>query len=175
MDRESKEMIGKVVIGFLVFVVFGYFLLNGFGRFPYEKGELEQRFLERARGVQVLGEEEYTLITEEYGNSITFLLKTENGERACGTYVRNMFWEKYQENQFFSGKNGVLYQDEYSYRVNDHALIYDINFSFGEEPKIIPQEEVVPIMYYKYLGVCIVAMGFFGGRLLANRRPKKKK
>ena len=174
MDSESKKMIAKVIIGFIVFVVFGYFLLNGVGRFPFVKSELEQQFLERARSVQALDDEEYELVCEEYANSVTFLLKTESGERACGTYVRNLFLEKYQEAEFFSGKNGVLYEDEYTYRVNDHMMIYNMNFFFGEEPQIVPQEEVVPIMYYKYLGVCIVAMGFFGGRIFANRKSRKK-
>ncbi|WP_352400471.1 hypothetical protein [Anaerotignum sp.] len=175
MDSQWKKMIAKVVVGFVVFVMFGYVLFNGLGRFPYDKGELEQQFLDRAKEVLLLGDEEYTLVSKEYANSVTFLLKTESDERACGTYVRNMFWQKYQESHFYSGKNGVLYQDTYSYRVNDHMLIYDMNFTFTDEPKIIPPKEVVPIMYYKYLGVCIVAMGFFGGRILANRKPIKGK
>lgn len=174
MDRESKKMIAKVAIGFVVFVVCGYFLLNGLGGFPYAKTELEQQFLDRARGVQVLGDEEYELLSEEYANSVTFLLETERGERACGTYVKNVFLDKYQEAKFYSGINGVLFQDEYSYRVNDHVMIYDMNLSFGDEPRIVPQENVTPIMYFKYLGVCIVAMGFFGGRILANRKPRKR-
>lgn len=174
MDYESKKMIVKTVAGFIIFLVIGYFLLNGFGGYPYKQEELEETFLTRVKNMQALTEEEepYELVQLVHNNSVSFLLQTEAGERACATYVRNVFLEKYKEASFYSGKTGVLYQDTFSYRVNDNIMTFDLTFTFGDAPAIVPGENGAPIMYYKYLGVCIAAMGFFGARIFGKRNRR---
>lgn len=173
MDRELKMMIFKTFGGLAIFIILGYFFFNGFGNHPYERNELESLFLDQAKTVGVLGEEEYALIEEEHANGISFLLQTESGERACATYTRDLFVDKFKENSFYSGRVGVLSVDAFTYRVNDNAMMYDVTFLFGDTLDIIPAEVMTPIMYYKAFGICIVAMGFFAGRIFFGKRLKK--
>lgn len=170
MDRELKWMIFKTVGVFALLVILGYFFFNGFGGYPFTRGELEENFLAQARTVKVLGDEEFQVIEKEHANAVSFSLETKSGERACITYVRDLFVDKYKVGRFYSGRVGVLSVNEFTYRVNDNAMMYNVTFLFGETLDILPGETMSPIMYYKCFGACVVAMGFFSGHIFSKRK-----
>ncbi len=170
MEKSAKYIIIKGVAVMLIVAVAGFFLFNGFGRHPYAYEELEDTFRARAAEMGVVGQGEEELVSAEYGNSVTFLMRVEDGERACATYARSLFFDKYKEIKFYSGVNGVLAVDEITYPVSDGAMSYDLTMHFGEELEITPGGQVLPIMYVKLIGVCFLMMLVFGGRMFLGRR-----
>ncbi|MBR4113718.1 MAG: hypothetical protein IKK54_03590, partial [Anaerotignum sp.] len=109
------------------------------------------------------------IVSEEYGNSITFVMQTEDGERAVATYGRSPFFNKYKELNFYSGAKGVLALDEMTYTVNDGVIGYEVTAQFGEEVGIDLSDEVRPMMYIKLMAVCILSMGVFGIKIFMNK------
>lgn len=165
-----KIVVVKMVAVMAAVAILGVFFFDGVGGHPYRREELESQFLTRAAevGAETAGGE--TLISEEYGNSVTFLLETEDGERACGTYVQSLFSQKFKEYRFYSGVNGVLALDDFGYSVNDGAMAYEIHLNFGAEPSIQPAEQALPILYLKFVGICVIAMAVFGCRIFLQRK-----
>lgn len=165
-----KLVVVKAAAVMVIVAILGVFFFDGFGGHPYTRDALEGEFLAKAAelGAESGGEE--TLVSEEYGNSVTFLLETEDGERACGTYTKSLFSQKYKEYKFYFGVNGVLALDTFAYSVNDGAMMYQLHLQFGEAPSIEPGDEVAPILYYKFAGVCAVAMGVFGSRIFFRKK-----
>ena len=172
MRKSTSYIIIKGVVVMVLFALAGFFLLNGFGRHPYGPEELESVFRARAAEQNIVGHGEEELYSQEYGNSITFIMQTEDGERACATYGRSMFFNKYKEIDFYGGATGVLGLDEMTYTVSDGVIAYDVTVHFGDEVGIELSEEVRPIMYIKIMGVCVLAMGFFGLRIFFNSRKR---
>jgi len=172
MEKSAKWIIFKGVAVMVIVAVAGFLLFNGFGRHPYTPEELEGAFRARAaeQKIPATPEEEVTILSEEYGNSITFVMQTEGGERACATYGRSMFFDKYKELDFYAGANGVLALDETSYMVNDGAVAYDVTVHFGDTVGITFSDEVKPILYIKFMAVCLAAMGVFGVRIFLSGR-----
>lgn len=169
MEKSGKQIIIKGVIVMVVVALAGFFLFNGFGRHPYTYDELESVFRARAEEQKIVGHGEEEIASAEYGNSITFAMQTEDGERACGTYGRSMFFDKYKEIEFYAGVNGVLGVDEMTYMVSDGVIAYDTTVHFGDEVGITFSEEVRPIMYMKFMGVCLAAMGIFGVKIFLKK------
>lgn len=170
MEKSAKFIIIKGVIAMIVVALAGFVLFNGFGRHPYTPDELESAFRARAAEQNITGNGEEQLIFEEYGNSITYLMQTEDGERACGTYGRSPFFNKYKEIDFYAGVNGVLGLDEMTYTVSDGVIGYDVTVHFGDEISIDFSDEVQPVMYIKFMAVCILAMGVFGMKIFLGSR-----
>lgn len=168
MEKSAKFIIIKGIVVMILVALAGFFLFNGFGRHPYTYDELESVFRAKAAEQNVVGEGE--VVSAEYGNSITFVLQTEAGERACATYGRSMFFDKYKEIKFYAGANGVLALDEMTYTVSDGVIAYDVTAQFGEEVTIDLSDEVKPMMYIKFMGVCLIAMGVFGVKIFLGRR-----
>lgn len=165
-----KLVLVKALAVMVVVAVLGVFFFDGIGRHPYRQEELESEFLAKAAeyGAEYDGTE--ATLSAEYGNSVTFLLETKDGERACGTYTRSLFSQKYKEYKFYFGVNGVLALDNFTYSVNDGAMMYQLNLKFGENPSIEPGDEVAPILYYKFAGLCAVSMGVFGSRIFFRKK-----
>ena len=173
MEKSAKWIIFKGLAVMVIVALAGFLLFNGIGRHPYTAGELEGVFRERAveQGVLSSPEEKVTMVSQEYGNSITFVMQTEDGERACATYGRSMFFDKYKELKYYAGANGVLALDEMSYMVSDGAIAYETTVHFGDNVDISFSDEVKPIMYLKFMAVCLAAMGIFGCRIfMAGRK-----
>ena len=101
MEKSAKFIIIKGIVVMVVLAVAGFFLFNGFGRHPYTYDELESAFRAKAAERNVVGHGKEQLVYEEYGNSITFVLQTEDGEKACATYGRSMFFDKYKEIKYW--------------------------------------------------------------------------
>ena len=165
-----KLVVVKTLAVTAVVAILGIFFFDGFGGHPYTCDMLEEEFLAKAAGLGAECDGMETLISEEYGNSVTFLLETEEGERACGTYAKSLFSQKYKEYKFYFGANGVLALDTFSYSVNDGAMMYELNLTFGDVPTIEPGDTVAPILYYKFAGICAVAMGVFGSRIFFRKK-----
>lgn len=172
MEKSARYIIIKGILVMVFFALAGFFLLNGFGKHPYAPEELESVFRERAAEQNIIGNGEEKFAYAEYGNSITFVMQTEDGERACATYGRSMFVNKYKEITFYSGASGVLALDEMTYAVSDGVIAYDVTVHFGEEVSIALGEEVRPIMYIKIMAVCLIAMGFFGLRIFRSGKKR---
>lgn len=172
MEKSAKWILLKGVAVMVIVALAGFLLFNGFGRHPYTAGELESVFRARAVEQNILSapDEKVTMVSEGYGNSITFAMQTKDGERACATYGRSMFFDKYKELQFYSGVNGVLALDEMTYMVSDGVIAYDTTVHFGDDVGITFSDEVKPIMYIKFMAVCLAAMGIFGVRIFLNGR-----
>ena len=170
MEKSAKFIIIKGIVVMVVLAVAGFFLFNGFGRHPYTYDELESTFRAKAAEQNEVGNGKEQLVYEGYGNSITFVLQTEDGERACATYGRSMFFDKYKEIKFYAGANGVLALDEMTYTVNDGVIGYDVTARFGDEVSIDLSDEVRPMMYIKFMAVCLMAMGIFGVKIFLGRR-----
>ena len=153
----------------LVVAVAGFILFIGIGRHPYTYEELQDVFIAKAAEYNVKANGQEQLVSEEYGNSITFVMQTEDGERACATYGRSPFFNKFKEINFYSGVNGVLALDEMTYTVNDGVIGYDVTAQFGDEVGIELSEEVKPMMYIKFMAICILAMGVFGIKIFLNK------
>lgn len=170
MEKSAKRIVLKGILVMIVVAVAGFFLFNGFGRHPYTYDELEDAFLAKAAEQNVVGHGEEMLVSDTYGNSVTFVLQTEDGERACGTYGRSMFFDKYKEIAFYAGANGVLALDEMTYKVSDGVIAYEATAQFGDEVGIEFSDEVSPIMYMKFMGICVLAMGVFGIRIFVARK-----
>lgn len=170
MEKSAVRIFGKGILTMVIVAALGFVLFNGFGRHPYLPEELEGVFLERAQAQGIAGAGEETLLSLTYGNSVTFLLETEDGERACATYARSVFFDKYKEVQFYAGVTGVLAADEVTYRVSDGAAAYDMTVRFGQTPAILPADTVQPMLYIKFLGICCVAMGIFGSRIFFRKK-----
>ena len=172
MEKSAKRIIIKGIVTMVLVALAGFLLFNGFGRHPYTYDELEGVFRAKAAEQNVISNGEEQLVSAEYGNSITFVMQTEDGERACATYGRSMFFNKFKEIHFYSGVNGVLALNEMTYQVNDGVIGYDATVQFGEEVNIIFSDEVQPVMYMKFMAVCILAMGVFGIKIFLNRRRR---
>ncbi len=173
MEKSAKWIIFKGVAVMVIVALAGFLLFNGLGRHPYTADELENVFRARAMEQDIISvpDEKVTIASEEYGNSITFVMQTENGERACATYARSMFFDKYKELKFFGGVNGVLALDEMTYAVSDGVIAYEATVHFGDDVGISFSDEVRPIMYLKFMVVCLAAMGIFGCRIfMAGRK-----
>ncbi len=170
MEKSTKFIIIKGVVVMLLVALAGFLLFNGFGRHPYTYDELESVFRAKAAEYNVEGHGGEQLVFEEYGNSITFVMQTEDGERACGTYARSVFFNKFKEINFYSGANGVLALDEMTYSVRDGVIGYEATVQFGDEVGIKLSEEVEPVMYMKFMSICILAMGVFGVKIFLNKR-----
>ena len=173
MEKTAKQIILKGVMVMVVVALAGFFLFNGFGRHPYTAEELEGVFRQEAAEQKIIAspEEEVTLVSKAYGNSITFVMQTAEGERACATFGRSMFFDKYKELAYYSGVNGVLALDEMTYGVSDGVIAYQATVHFGDTVDVTFSDEVKPVMYLKFMVVCLAAMGIFGCRIfLAKRR-----
>ena len=170
MEKSAKFIIIKGIVVMLIVAVAGFFLFNGFGKHPYTYEELEGAFRQKAAEMGVVGQGEEEMISAEYGNSVTYLMRVEDGERACATYARSLFFDKYKEIKFYAGVNGVLAVEEITYPVSDGAMSYDLTMRFGEELEIVPGTQVMPIMYVKLIGVCFIMMVIFGSKLFFGRR-----
>lgn len=170
MQKSAKFIVIKGVLVMIVVALAGFFLFNGFGRHPYTYDDLESVFRAKAAEQNVVGRGGEQLVSEEYGNSITFVMQTENGERACATYGRSMFFDKYKELRFYAGANGVLALDEMTYDVSDGVIGYEVTALFGDEVGLDLSDEVRPVMYIKFMAVCVLAMGVFGMKIFLNRR-----
>lgn len=170
MEKSAKFIIIKGVIVMVVVALAGFFLLNGFGKRPYTSAEIEGAFRARAAEQGVVGQGEELFASATYGNSTTFVIQTEDGERACGTYGRSMFYDKYKELQFYAGVNGVLALDEMTYHVSDGVIGYDVTIGFGDDVSITPGDEVQPVMYIKVMIVSLAMMGIFGAKIFLGRR-----
>lgn len=169
MQKSAKFIIIKGVVTMIIVALAGFVLFNGIGRHPYTYDELESVFLAKAAEYNVKANGQEQLVSEEYGNSITFVLQTEDGERACATYGRSPFFNKFKELNFYSGANGVLALDEMTYKVNDGVISYDATAQFGDTVGIQLSEEVQPVMYMKFMAICILAMGVFGIKIFLNK------
>lgn len=172
MEKSAKYIILKGVAVMLFVAIAGFFLFNGFSRYPYEKAELEDAFRARAEEVGIEGHGAEELISAEYANSVTFLMRTEDGERVCASYACSMFSGKYKEINFYSGVNGVLALDEMTYTISDGAMSYDVTISFGEQLSITPSDTAMPILYVKLILICVVLMIFFGAKMFLNGRKR---
>lgn len=170
MQKSAKFIVIKGIVVMIVVALAGFFLFNGFGRHPYTYDELESVFRAKAAEQNVVGRGGEQLLSEEYGNSITFVMQTEDGERACATYGRSMFFDKYKELRFYAGTNGVLALDEMTYDVSDGVIGYEVTAQFGDEIGLDLSDEVRPVMYIKFMAVCVLAMGVFGVKIFLNRR-----
>jgi len=172
MQKSAKFIIIKGVVTMILVALAGFVLFNGIGRHPYTYDELESVFKAKAAGQNVVANGKEQLEFEEYGNSVTFIMQTEDGERACATYGRSPFFAKYKELNFYSGANGVLALDEMTYLVNDGVISYDATMHFGDNVDIELSEEVKPVMYTKLMAVCILSMGVFGIKMFLDRRRR---
>lgn len=173
MEKSAKWIIFKGLAVMVIVALAGFFLFNGFGRHPYTAYELEDVFRAKAVEQNIIAapDEKVTMVSAEYGNSITFVMQTEDGERACATYGRSLFFDKYKELKFYAGANGVLALDEMNYMVSDGAIAYETTVHFGDDVDISFSDEVRPIMYIKFMAVCLAAMGIFGCRIfMAGRK-----
>ena len=170
MQKSAKFIVIKGIVVMIVVALAGFFLFNGFDRHPYTYDELESVFRAKAAEQNVVGRGGEQLVSEEYGNSITFVMQTEDGERACATYGRSMFFDKYKELRFYAGTNGVLALDEMTYDVSDGVIGYEVTAQFGDEIGLDLSDEVRPVMYIKFMAVCVLAMGVFGVKIFLNRR-----
>ncbi len=165
-----KLVVVKAVTIMVVVAVLGVFFFDGIGRQPYKRDELESEFLAKAAELGAEHNSTEATLSEEFGNSVTFLLETEDGERACGTYIRSLFSHKYKEYKYYFGVNGVLALDDFTYSVSDGAMIYQLNLKFGDNPSIEPGDEVAPLLYYKFAGLCAISMGVFGSRIFFRKK-----
>lgn len=86
---DTKKAVLKGVLTMVVVALAGFLLFNGIGRHPYQPDELEGVFRKEAAARSISGEGE--VISETYGNSITFAMQTADGKRACATYGRACF------------------------------------------------------------------------------------
>ena len=169
-EQSFVKVLGKAVVCMVVVALAGYFLFNGFGSYSLEREGLEREFRSRAAEAGVKSGGEETLILEEFGGSVNFLMTAEDGERACGTYRRSLFSDKFRETAFYSGRNGVLGADDFSYKVNDGTTMYMLTCHFGEEPSIELSGGVTPVLSYKFVGICVMAMGVFGSRIFFAKK-----
>ena len=169
MEKNAKFIVIKGVVTMVIVALAGFVLFNGIGRHPYTYDELESVFRAKAAEQNVLSDGAEQLVFEEYGNSITFVLQSEDGERAVATYGRSPFFNKYKEIQFYSGANGVLALDEMTYTVSDGVIIYDVTAQFGDDVDLALSEDVKPVMYIKFMAVCILCMGVFGIKIFLNK------
>lgn len=172
MEKSAKFIVIKGIVVMIVVALAGFLLFNGFGRHPYTYDELETVFIERAAEYNVHANGKEQLVSEEYGNSVTFVMQTEDGERACATYGRSPFFNKFKELNFYSGVNGVLALDKMTYKVSDGVIGYDVTAVFGDKVAIELSDEVQPVMYMKLMSVCILSMGVFGVKIFLNRRSR---
>ena len=110
MEKSAKWIIFKGVAVMVIVALAGFLLFNGFGRHPYTADELESVFRAKAMEQNIISapDEQVTMVSKEYGNSIIFAMQTEDGERACASYGRSMFFDKYKELDIYAGVNGVL-------------------------------------------------------------------
>lgn len=182
MEPNAKKAVLKGVLTMVVVALAGFLLFNGIGRHPYTPDELESVFRKEAAARSVSGEGE--VLSESYGNSMTFAMQTADGKRACATYGRSMFFDKYKELAFYTGTqekqsaenvvyaegNDTFTGDSITYSVNDGVIAYQATVSFGNEVGIQFSDEVKPMMYLKFMVICLAAMGIFGVRIFLGRR-----
>ena len=172
MKKDTTYIVIKGVLTMIVVALLGFVLFNGIGRHPYTYDELESVFKARAAEQNVVANGNEQLVFEEYGNSVTFVMQTEDGERACATYGRIPFFAKFKEMRFYAGAKFVLALDEMTYYVNDGVISYDVTAQFGDDVDLVLSEEVKPVMYTKLMAVCILSMGVFGIKMFLSRRGR---
>lgn len=173
MEKSAKWIFLKGAVVMVIVALAGFLLFNGFGRHPYTADELEGVFRAKAMEQNIISaaDEKVSMASAEYGNSVTFVMQTEDGERACATYGRSMFFNKYKELVFYAGVNGVLALDEMTYTVSDGVIAYEATVHFDHGVDISFSDEVKPVMYLKFMVVCLAAMGIFGCRIfMAGRK-----
>ena len=184
MNLNAKKAVLKGVFTMSVVAAAGFFLFNGFGRHPYTYAALEGVFRAEAAKQGVVATDGEQLISEPYGNSITFAMQTKDGKQACATYARSMFFDKYKELSFSFGEHGeqptedIVYAEEnhriqddsITYSVNDGVIAYQTTVQFGDAMGIQFSDEVKPMMYLKFMVVCLAAMGIFGVRIFLSKR-----
>ena len=81
VGMDTKKAVLKGVLTMVVVALAGFLLFNGIGRHPYQPDELEGVFRKEAAARSVSGEGE--VISETYGNSITFSRDISDYETAC--------------------------------------------------------------------------------------------
>lgn len=181
MDTSAKKAVLKGILTMVIVALAGFLLFNGIGRHPYQPDELEGVFRKEAAERSILDGE---VISDTYGNSITFAMQTADGKKACATYGRSMFFDKYKELAFFSGEknaasaenvvyaegNNTILGDSITYSVNDGVIAYQTTVTFGNEIGIQFSDDVKPMMYLKFMVVCLAAMGIFGVRIFLSKR-----
>ena len=172
MKKDTTYIVIKGVLTMIVVALLVFVLFNGIGRHPYTYDEPESVFKAKAAEQNVVANGNEQLVMEEYGNSVTFVMQTEDGERACATYGRSPFFAKFKELRFYAGAKGVLSLDEMTYYVNDGVISYDVTAHFGEDVDLELSEEVKPVMYTKLMAVCILSMGVFGIKMFMSRRGR---
>ena len=186
---DTKKAVLKGVLTMVVVALAGFLLFNGIGRHPYQPDELEGVFRKEAAARSVSGEGE--VISETYGNSITFAMQTADGKRACATYGRSMFFDKYKELEFYTGvqgeepaenivyaeRNDTITGDSITYSVNDGAIAYQATVRFGNDIGIQFSDEVRPMMYLMWIAVCLAAQSLGGcvSSLADGRHEYKRK
>ena len=67
-------------------------------------------------------------------------------------------------------RNDIITVDSITYSVNDGAIAYQATVRFGNDIGIQFSDEVRPMMYLKFMVVCLAAMGIFGVRIFLGRR-----
>lgn len=166
---DLKIMVMNVVkILILGFVVL--FFLNGTSFHNIPEPDLEKTFLEKVKENGI--EDGEIILNEVYGNSCTFLLENEKGEKAVATYSKSLYGRRWKEDKFFTSKMGVLDSGEISYDINDKLSIYTATIRFGEQPKVIFGEDKLLVLSVKTFGACVALMAGFAGRMISLRRKK---
>jgi hypothetical protein len=56
-----------------------------------------------------------------------------------------------------------------TYTVSDGVIIYDVTAQFGDEVGLDLSDDVKPVMYIKFMAVCILCMGVFGVKIFLNK------
>ena len=78
--------------------------------------------------------------------------------------------EEPAENIVYAERNDTITGDSITYSVNDGAIAYQATVRFGNDIGIQFSDEVRPMMYLKFMVVCLAAMGIFGVRIFLGRR-----
>ena len=78
--------------------------------------------------------------------------------------------ERPAENIVYAERNDTITGDSITYSVNDGAIAYQATVRFGNDIGIQFSDEVRPMMYLKFMVVCLAAMGIFGVRIFLGRR-----
>ncbi len=106
-------------------------------------------------------------------------MQTADGKAGmCNLWTQHVF-DKYKELEFYTGvqgeepaenivyaeRNDTITGDSITYSVNDGAIAYQATVRFGNDIGIQFSDEVRPMMYLKFMVICLAAMGIFGVRI----------
>jgi UDP:flavonoid glycosyltransferase YjiC (YdhE family) len=69
--------------------------------------------------------------------------------------------------------SSTLALDEMTYTVSDGVIIYDVTAQFGDEVGLDLSDDVKPVMYIKFMAVCILCMGVFGVKIFMNKWKRR--